>query len=56
MPTDRADKVRAAITNLDKKKPTGCSNPAKHLASSTEGKLAADELAVIHGFRRLGLR
>ena len=51
MPTDWADKVRAAITNLDKKTDRVL-EPSKALGiidDIVEGKLAADELAMIHG-------
>jgi hypothetical protein len=51
MPTDWADKVRDAVTNLETK--TGrVLQPTQALAlidDVVEGKLAADELAMIHG-------
>jgi hypothetical protein len=51
MPTDSANKVRAAITNLDVINDRVL-DPARSLAiidGVVEGKVAADELAMIHG-------
>jgi hypothetical protein len=54
MPTDWANKVRAAITSLEIKTDRVL-NPARSLAiidDVVDGRLESDELAMIHGVRQ----
>jgi hypothetical protein len=58
MPTNWIDKVRHAITNLEAKS-TRLLEPGQALAiidDVVEGKLAAYELAIIHGIPEAGIK
>jgi hypothetical protein len=58
MPTDWTDKVRHAITNLEAKS-ARLLEPGQALAiidDVVEGKLAAYELAIIHGIPEAGIK